>query len=204
MEHAAGQRHDLVLASGSPRRMEILGQLGLRFSVVVSGVDEPEPEGQGPEEYARGLSRQKVDVVARRLAAEGSQAFVLGADTIVVVDGAVLNKPLDAADAARMLRRLQGRRHEVITAVALRRAGEDRMHSIAVSSRVEFRVLDEPTMLRYSASGEGSDKAGAYAVQGLGAGLVRAIEGSYSNVVGLPACETLELLMEAGVIEAWP
>lgn len=204
MAYANGQRHELVLASASPRRREILAQLGLRFSIVVSGVDEPEPDAQSPEAYARGLSQQKVEAVAQRLAAEGSGAFVLGADTIVVIDGAVLNKPLNTADAARMLRLLSGRRHEVITAVALRRAGHELAHSIAVRSQVEFRSLDEDTLQRYAASGEGSDKAGSYAVQGLGAGLVRAIGGSYSNVVGLPACETLELLAQAGVVEAWP
>ena len=204
MAYPNGQRHELVLASGSPRRREILGQLGLKFSIVVSGVDEPEPDAQNPEAYARGLSQQKAEAVAQRLAAQGNSPFVLGADTIVVVDGAVLNKPLDTVDAARMLRLLSGRRHEVITAVTLRRAGHGPAHGIAVSSKVEFRRLDEDTLQRYADSGEGSDKAGSYAVQGLGAGLVRAIEGSYSNVVGLPACETLELLGQAGVFEAWP
>jgi septum formation protein len=204
MAYANGQRHELVLASGSPRRREILGQLGLTFSVVVSGVDEPEPVAQSAEAYARDLSQQKVAAVAMRLGAQGSSAFVLGADTIVVIDGKVLNKPLHTDDALRMLRLLSGRRHEVITAVALRRAGHEPAHSIAVSSKVQFRTLDEETLRRYAASGEGSDKAGSYAVQGLGAGLVRAIDGSYSNVVGLPACETLELLTQAGVVEAWP
>lgn len=200
----ATQRHELVLASASPRRREILTQLGVSFSIVVSGVDEPEPAAQSPEAYARDLARQKVAAVARKLAAENRDVSVLGADTIVVVDGSVLNKPSDEADAVRMLTLLRGRCHQVITAVTLQHGTENRVHSIAVSSEVEFRALDDRTVRSYAASGEGSDKAGSYAVQGLGAGLVRAIRGSYSNVVGLPAAETLELLTEAGVLEAWP
>src|SRR5262249_32672430 len=138
------------------------------------------------------------------LAASGSRAFVLGADTIVVLDREILGKPRDDEDAVRMLCAMQGRTHVVVTAVALRRANHELARVIAVHSRVEFRALDEAAVRRYVASGEGRDKAGSYAAQGLGAGLVRAIDGSYSNVVGLPACETLELLHEAGAIGAWP
>lgn len=175
MTALVARRHELVLASASPRRREILTQLGVRFTIVVSGVDEPEPQAQGPEQYARNLSQQKVAAVAGRLADEGKQAFVLGADTIVVVDGAVLNKPNDDRDALRMLQLLQGRRHQVITAVTLAAPVTGQVRSIAVQSSVEFRALDEATLRRYVASGEGSDKAGSYAVQGLGAGLVRGI-----------------------------
>jgi septum formation protein len=199
------QRAELVLASASPRRRAILSQLGLQFQVIESGVDEAEPSGGEPEAYARGLASQKADAVAERLRAQGSRAFVLGADTIVVIAGRVLNKPADDADAVRMLMTLSGKRHTVITAVALRSAHEAAFaRTIAVHSGVQFRAFDHATAQRYAASGEGRDKAGSYAVQGLGAGLVRAIEGSYSNVVGLPACETLESLMDAGVLGAWP
>jgi septum formation protein len=138
------------------------------------------------------------------LAQEGSRAFVLGADTIVVVDRAIVGKPSDDADAIRMLLLMQGRTHEVITAVALGRAGDGLSRTLAVRSRVTFRAFDRAFAGRYVATGEGRDKAGSYAAQGLGAGLLRAIEGSYSNVVGLPACETLELLIEQGAVGAWP
>jgi septum formation protein len=201
------QHRALVLASASPRRREILGQLNVGFEVIDSGADEGRPDGLDPEAYARAAAEAKALAVAERLGragGAGGEAFVLGADTIVVIDGAVLGKPADAQDAVRMLSLLQGREHEVITAVCLVGPAGAFSRTIAVRSRVAFRALDERTIARYAQGGEGGDKAGSYAVQGLGAGLVRAIHGSYSNVVGLPACETLELLIEAGVIGAWP
>lgn len=198
------QRDALVLASASPRRKEILSQLGLRFNVLESGVDEGPPNGRTPRLYALELAAQKANAVAARLAREGQQGFVLGADTIVVVGAAILGKPSDDTEAVRMLLSLQGRVHEVITAVGLQRVGSDSSRTIAVATRVAFRAFDEAAARRYVASGEGRDKAGSYAAQGLGAGLVRAFDGSYSNVVGLPASETLELLLEQGVLEAWP
>lgn len=201
---APTQRHELVLASASPRRRELLSQLGLRFSVLESGVDEAAPDRQVPAAYAMGLAGQKADAVAARLGKNGAQSFVLGADTIVVIEGAILNKPSDDAEAARMLLSLQGRAHEVITAVALRRAGSDLSRTFAVRTRVTFRAFDAAVARRYVASGEGRDKAGSYAAQGLGAGLISSFDGSYSNVVGLPVSETLELLLEHGAVEAWP
>jgi septum formation protein len=198
------QRHALVLGSASPRRRELLEQLGVSFSVLPSHVDEPPPAGQAPEAYSRELAESKVRATVALLQGSQRDAYVLGADTIVVVDDRVLNKPDDDADAQRMLLALQGRSHVVITAVCLARGQNGFARTIAVSSRVTFRALDAGAAARYVASGEGRDKAGSYAVQGLGAGLVRAIEGSYSNVVGLPACETLDLLLEAGVLQAWP
>jgi septum formation protein len=204
MDLHPAQLTGLVLASASPRRRALLAQLGLHFSVVESGVDEPRHSMQEPAEYALGLAARKAEEVALRLAGTADKPFVLGADTIVVLGEAVLGKPEDDADAVRMLCSMQGCEHEVITAVALRRAGCDDRHSIAVRSRVEFRAFDADTAARYVASGEGRDKAGSYAVQGLGAGFIRAIHGSYSNVVGLPACETLELLIAAGAVGRWP
>lgn len=198
------QSAELVLASGSPRRREILGQLGVRFRVLVSGADEGDPTTGTPEEHARGAAEVKARAVARLLQAERDSACILAADTIVVIDGGVLGKPRDDADAARMLRTLSGRDHVVISAVRVEHAAVGFARTIAVHSTVTFRELDATTVQRYVASGEGSDKAGSYAVQGIGAGLVRAISGSYSNVVGLPAVETLELLRESGVIGAWP
>lgn len=194
----------LVLASASPRRRALLSQLGLRFEVQESGVDEPPHGDQVPAAYAASLARLKSEAVRARLEVQGSETFVLAADTIVVVDGVVLGKPRDDEDAVRMLSALQGREHEVITAVALTHAGGHTVHEIAVRSRVQFRAFDAAGARRYVASGEGRDKAGSYAVQGRGAGLVRAIFGSYSNVVGLPVCETLELLVAAGAVEHWP
>jgi septum formation protein len=208
MQDSPSQLDALVLASASPRRRALLTQLGLRFDVIESGVDEPPPGAQAPEAYARGLAESKARAVGDRLVAEGRSAFVLGADTIVVVEGAVLGKPRDDEDAVTMLGTLQGREHEVITAVALvdarAKAVSASARVIAVRSRVQFRSFDAAAARRYVASGEGRDKAGSYAVQGRGAGLVRAIFGSYSNVVGLPACETIELLSEAGALERWP
>ena len=198
------QRHALILGSASPRRRELLEQLGVSFSVLPSHVDEPPPSGQTPEAYSRGLAESKVRATVALLRGEQRSAFVLGADTIVVIDERVLNKPADDEEAQRMLLALQGRSHVVITAVCLAAGAGGFARTIATSSRVTFRELDAAAAARYVASGEGRDKAGSYAVQGLGAGLVRAIEGSYSNVVGLPACETLDLLLEAGVLQAWP
>jgi septum formation protein len=201
---ALAQRHPLVLGSASPRRRELLEQLGVRFSLLPSHIEEPPPGREAPEAYARGLAERKARASAALLTAEQRGAFVLGADTIVVIDERVLNKPDDDLEAQRMLLALQGRSHVVITAVCLVGAEPSFARTIAVSSRVTFRALDAEAAARYVASGEGRDKAGSYAVQGLGAGLVRAIDGSYSNVVGLPACETLDLLLEAGVLQAWP
>jgi septum formation protein len=204
MARSPDQPGELVLASASPRRRDILGQMNLRFRVIESGVEEGQAGSATPEAYARATAERKAQAVAARMAAQGGRCFVLGADTIVVIDRQVLGKPVGEGDAARMMRLLRGRDHEVITAVRLQDTHGAFARTIAVSSRVTFRALDEATVARYAASGEGRDKAGAYAVQGLGAGLVRAIDGSYTNVVGLPACETLELLIEAGVVGSWP
>jgi septum formation protein len=198
------QHGTLILASGSPRRREILGQLGLRFDVRASGVDEPGPDGQSPTRYARGLAELKARAVAAHVAAEEGAAHVLGADTIVVVDDLVLEKPVDDVDAVRMLMRLSGCAHTVITAVAVVTAGSEEWLVEHVQTRVRFADFDEALARRYVASGEGRDKAGSYAMQGLGGGLVRAIEGSHSNVIGLPASETVELLQRAGALQEWP
>lgn len=187
----------LVLASASPRRRAILETLGLRVVVVPSAADERGREGEAPDAFARRLAGDKAREVAAR-----QEGYVLGADTVVVVDGEVLGKPRGDDDAARMLRRLGGRWHEVITGVAIVGCGAPEI--ISVTTRVRFRELSEARIERYVATGEGRDKAGAYAVQGIGAGLVREIEGSYSNVVGLPAAETIDLLERVGALAGWP
>lgn len=205
---AALQHGPLVLASQSPRRREILQQLGLAFEVIVSAVDEPEREREAPEAYALELASRKVAAVVARLSRERAAthggAFVLGADTIVVVDDRVLNKPRDDEHAREMIGLLAGRFHEVITAVVLRQVGSALSKQIAVRTRVAFRALSDDEVRRYVATGEGRDKAGSYAIQGIGTGIVRAIDGSHSNVIGLPASETIALLVEAGALESWP
>lgn len=192
----------LVLASASPRRSEILTTLGIAFEVRPSGADEARHEGEAPAVYVRRVAGAKAIEIA---SACDEGTWVLGADTIVVVDGEVLGKPGDDASASRgMLRMLAGRWHEVTTGVALCRAGEGLVRTIAVTTRVKFRPLAYEVVERYVATGEGKDKAGGYAVQGMGSGLVAAIEGSYSNVVGLPAAETVQLLEAHGAVAEWP
>jgi septum formation protein len=200
---AVRQQESLVLASASPRRKMILEQLGLGFRVLPSGIDESALPGETPEQHVERLARDKADEILQRLAAKGEVAWVLAADTMVVVDAEVLGKPRDDADALRMLMLLSGRTHRVITGIALRharRGGE----SAVFSTQVGFRRLDRASAQAYVASGEARDAAGSYAIQGLGTGLVTEIAGSYTNVVGLPAAETLDLLLRAGVLGAWP
>ncbi|EPT8874170.1 Maf family protein [Cronobacter dublinensis] len=182
---------DLYLASGSPRRQELLGMLGVSFERLVPGVEEQRAEKEAPQDYVTRLARDKacagVALAARDLP-------VLGADTIVVLDGDVLEKPRDAAHAAEMLRRLSGQTHQVMTAVAL--ADSLRVRERLVITRVTFRALTAQDIAAYVESGEPMDKAGAYGIQGLGGCFVRSIEGSYHAVVGLPLVETWELLSE--------
>lgn len=175
----------LILASGSPRRRDILRELGVPYEVVPSDVDEDAPELRGlpPAEQARALALRKAESVAGRVAAG---RLVLGADTVVAVDGRVLGKPRDAAEAAAMLRRLSDRWHEVITAVALVRRQPACRWEAEECSEVRFRPLSDEEIAAYVASGEPLDKAGAYGIQGLGGRLVAEVRGSYHNVVGLP------------------
>ena len=194
----------LVLASASPRRRSILEQLGVAFEVIPSRVAESRKSSEPPAVFAGRMAALKADEVAERLRDDGERRFVLGADTIVVIDDQVLGKPEDDEEAKGMLKRLSGRTHQVITAVALRRAGKNLQRDLFVSTCVSFRSLDAGAIARYLASGEGRDKAGSYAIQGLGAGLVSEIDGSYSNVVGLPAVQTFDLLVETEALEQWP
>jgi septum formation protein len=170
----------LVLGSASPRRREILAQLGLVFDVVPPAVDETPAPGEGPAVYLRRIVAAKLADVTCRVPKD---TVVLAADTEVLIDGTVLGKPPGDDDARTMLERLSGRAHEVVTVFAIRDHVEE------VRTTVFFRALAKDEIDAYVASGEGHDKAGAYAIQGRGAMLVSRIEGSYSNVVGLPACE---------------
>lgn len=190
----------LVLASASARRKELLEHVGIPFSVEVSTVDERAIVAPSPEAFVRAAATLKAEDVLGRVS---SEAYVLGADTVVVVQGEVLGKPADDSEAEGMLRALLGRTHEVFTGVCVGRAGL--VHdSIAVCSEVTFREANDEDIARYVATGEGRDKAGAYAIQGLASGFVERIDGSYTNIVGLPVAETLQLLRAAGVLLTWP
>jgi len=178
----------LVLASRSPRRRQLLEMLGIPIRVDVADIQELMLPGEAPSAYARRLARDKARAVPG--------AFVLGADTIVVLDGEVLEKPRDAEDAVRMLGRLQGKRHDVLTAVALMAEGV--LHEADVTTGVWFREADEETLRAYVATGEPMDKAGAYGIQGVGAALVERIEGDYFTVMGLPIGALLDLMARAG------
>jgi septum formation protein len=195
----------LVLGSNSPRRRELLDSLGLDFEVCPSNAPEPPPEpGEAPEAYARRMARQKtLDVAALY-----PTAAVLGADTIVVLpgengaDAVVLGKPADEADAVRMLTLLSGRAHQVITGCCLTTADQAEPACFAVSTDVFMRASSREELAAYAATGECADKAGAYAIQGLGAFLVERLDGSYTNVVGLPVTHCANLLLARGIITA--
>lgn len=176
----------LILASQSPRRRELLERAGISFEVRAAGVPEEHRPGETPVDYVLRLSRDKASAV------EGD--LVLGADTVVVLDEHILEKPRDAADAARMLRMLSGREHAVVTGLCLRRGEET--FSDAVETGVRFVSLSEEEVAAYVASGECMDKAGAYAIQGLASKFIDRIEGDYCNVVGLPVFRVYELLKE--------
>lgn len=178
----------LYLASGSPRRRELLTQLGLHFERVLTDVEEQRREEESAEQYVRRLAREKAQA---GVAVAAQDLPVLGADTIVVLNGEVLEKPRDATHAAEMLTRLSGNTHQVLTAVAL--ADRQQELDCLVATEVTFRLLTPQDIQDYIASGEPMDKAGAYGIQGLGGNFVRKINGSYHAVVGLPLVETSEL-----------
>ncbi len=182
----------LVLASGSPRRRELLSALGLRLEVRPADVDESPRPGEGPGAYVERLAREKATAAAR------PGEWVLAADTAVVVGGEILGKPDDDRDAERMLARLSGREHEVLTGVALLEPTAGSEVSAVETTRVRFARLSADEIRWYVATGEPADKAGAYAVQGLGALLVESLEGSWSNVVGLPLRTVYRLAAESG------
>jgi MAF protein/D-tyrosyl-tRNA(Tyr) deacylase len=184
------ERLPLVLASASPRRHDLLRDLGLSFTVRAADVDELSGVPDAPEEHCRVVAERKARAVMR----EARDCLVLAADTIVVVEGRILGKPSDDADAARMLRELSGRTHTVMTAICVAHSARERLQQSVVSTRVRFRAITDDEIRRYVASGEPFGKAGAYAIQGLGGLLVAGIEGDYSNVVGLPLGATLDLM----------
>lgn len=179
-----------ILASGSPRRRELLRQLGFSFTVIPSSLEETNQSGMEPRRHATYYAKEKAKEVAQRY----PQQWVLAADTIVVVDEEILGKPVSVTEATAMLSRLSGRNHQVITAVSLLHLQCGVEESQAVETKVFMRRLGAADIEGYIATGEPMDKAGAYGIQGIGGCLVQRIEGSYTNVVGLPLCETVELL----------
>jgi len=189
---------ELVLASGSPRRRELLAHLGVPFRVVPADVAETLAPHLPITEAVAELAERKARAVASGL----GSGLAVGADTVVVLDRAVLGKPRDPADAEAMLRTLRGRTHEVITGVAVVDAETGRGERSAVVSAVHMRDAGDAEIAAYVATGEPLDKAGSYAVQGAGGALVAAVEGCYANVVGLPLCETAALLARQGIAVA--
>ncbi len=185
------KHYTLVLASSSPRRAELLRAAGIDFTVRAADVDETIRPNESPRDYVLRLSREKARAVVR------DEELALGADTTVVIDGEIIGKPADAEEARRMLRALSGQWHEVLTGVTLARA--DQTVSEVSSTRVKFAELSDAEIEWYVSSGEPMDKAGAYAIQGGASLFIERIEGSYSNVVGLPVRLTYQLARRMGV-----
>ncbi len=189
----------IVLASASPRRSELLEQIGIRFQAIPSAANEALLADETAEDHAVRLSRDKALEVAGRQSVAGR--WFIGSDTVVVRDDAILGKPFDTAEARAMLTSLSGRSHRVISGYAVYDRDSGRTISAAVVTRVFFKELTSREIEGYIATGEPFDKAGAYAIQGIGSFMVPRIEGSYTNVVGLPLCEVITALEELGAIE---
>jgi septum formation protein len=187
---------EIVLASASPRRQALLAQVGIDCRIIPSQVDEALLPEESPEAHVMRLSAAKAATVARSAPQPGR--WFIGSDTVVVRDETLLGKPADAMEAKEMLASLSGRSHRVISGYAVIDRDTDRRRHGAVTTRVFFKDLTTPEIDGYIATGEPFDKAGAYAIQGIGAFMVPKIEGSYTNVVGLPLCEVLAALAELG------
>ena len=182
----------LILASASPRRMELLAAAGFVFDVLVSGADEDAPEGLPPDETA------KRNALAKAMALpEDRESLIIGADTVVALDGRIYGKPASPQDAITTLETLSGRTHEVVTGVAL--VNDNAFYSFAETTKVTFRELSRDEIDAYVATGEPLDKAGAYGIQGAGGALVESIEGDYDNVVGLPMARLTRMLATLGI-----
>jgi septum formation protein len=197
----------LVLGSRSPRRAELLAQCTIPFEVFATDVDERLLPGERPDALATRLARQKgaATVMAyQRAGNDPSGRWFLCADTIVHVQGELLGKPRDEQDARRMLRLLSGRTHHVTTGFVVHGTDVFDAPAYAESTAVTFRALSEREIARYAASGEGADKAGAYAIQGIAGAFCQRLEGSYPNVVGLPIHRVVEVLLSLGALEEFP
>lgn len=184
---------EIILASASPRRRELFNMIGLPFRTEVSGAEETVEEGMSPELFVEQLSLRKAAEVASR---QKGDALVIGADTVVVLDGEILTKPRDSADAVQMLTRLSGREHRVLTGVSVVRLRDGKAVSVCEETKVHFRALSEEEIRRYVQTGEPMDKAGAYGLQGRASVMADRIEGDFFNVVGLPLCRLARVLKD--------
>jgi len=190
----------LILASASLRRQELLRSAGISFEIIPSEVDEEWREGETPEDYVVRLARLK----AVKVGEKHKTRWVLAADTIVVIDGRILGKPRDRQDAEGMLEMLSDREHRVVTGYCLLQISSGKSRQGRVISRVRFKELSPDEVRWYLDTGEAFDKAGAYAIQGKAAFMVKEVQGSYTNVVGLPLCEVVEALREMGGLSYQP
>ena len=190
--------YKIVLASSSPRRKELLAALGIEFEVIHPCSDETLLDNESPQEFALRISAEKASSVSMSL---GNDRIVIGADTIVVADGEILGKPSDAEEAVAMLGKLSGKEHHVYTAFSIVRPKNELLHREIVDTKVRVKPLAASEIEGYIKTGEPMDKAGAYGIQGIGSFMVTGIEGSYTNVVGLPVAELLEALRKLGIAE---
>ncbi len=196
----------VVLASASPRRLALFAQVGVPVVVVPANIDEERRPGEEPLSYAERMAAEKARAALHRLEhemAELRDGWVVAADTVVIVDGDTLGKPHSDDEARAQIRRLSGRAHQVVTAVAIGRVGGP-FEVRSEHTTVHFRTLGDVEIDAYVATGEGRDKCGAYGIQGLGGGLVERVEGCYYNVVGLPLAQTLARMVELGALTSWP
>ena len=193
------KNRNFVLASSSPRRKELLASVGLDFEVVPPRVRESARDGEAPLDFAKRMAREKALSVC---AQERPGRIVVGSDTVVSVSGEIFGKPRDEEDALLMLQKLSGRTHEVITGFCVARSPGDVLHLGATRTEVRMKSLDTEGMRRYIKTGEPMDKAGAYAIQGIGSCLVEWIKGSYTGVVGLPLFELVSVFSDIGVVES--
>lgn len=189
--------HRLILASKSPRRRDLLNQAGLTFTVIPSSVDERAVTIASPEEHVRLLAEAKAGEIAQRF----PESWVIGADTLVVIGNAVLGKPRTRTEARHMLEALSGKTHKVLTGYCICCKNAQRSFSQTVETKVLFKPLTNREMDWYISTKEPFDKAGGYAAQGLGAFLIKRVEGSYTSVVGLPVCEVVDYLVKQGVVQ---
>ena len=187
----------LILASKSPRRRYLLKQAGLQFSIIPSNLDEDSIPLCSPDSYVRRLAEAKAEDISQKY----PESWVIGADTVVLIGNSLLGKPGSRSEARKMLKSLSGNTHQVLTGYCICRKASGRLFSETVKTDVCFKELTEIEIDWYIKSGEPFDKAGAYAIQGLGTFLVKRINGSYTNVVGLPVCEVLEFLINEGIVD---
>ncbi len=190
----------LILASASPRRQQFLTDLGLNFTCLPADIDETPNPGETPTAFALRMAQAKAEAIARQY----PHAYVIGSDTVVTVDNRILGKPADAAHALKILRSLQGKTHQVITGLSLICLQDNCNENLTRTTDVTFQTFTDSILLAYIKTGEPMDKAGAYGIQGRGGFLVRTIQGSCSNVIGLPISTCTSLLLQYGVITPLP